>query len=233
MGIGFAIPINNVRELIPQLRTGKITRGVIGVEVGAVPVEALGEFGLKERRGALVNTVTKGQPAQKAGIEPGDVILEFNGKSVRNRDELVSTVIATKPGTTVPIKILRNRQEKTLNVTVGELNLDEENETETEVDTEDEGVGFGMTLTNLTAERARRVGAPAGTTGALVADVDPSGNAARGGVQPGDVIVRINGKDVSTPAEARRLLQDVAEGRTAFLHVLRQGRERFITVRKD
>src|SRR5688500_18329084 len=97
IGIGFAIPINNVRELIPQLRTGKITRGVIGVQVGPVPIEALAEFGLKERRGALVGQVTKGQPAAKAGIEPGDIILEFNGKTVKNTDELVGTAVRTKP----------------------------------------------------------------------------------------------------------------------------------------
>ena len=103
IGIGFAIPINNVRELIPQLRTGKITRGVIGVSVQPVPLEALADFGLKERRGALVGTVTRGQPAAKAGIEPGDIILEFNGKPVRNTDELVGTVVRTKPGTTVPV----------------------------------------------------------------------------------------------------------------------------------
>ena len=73
---------------------------------------ALAEFGLKERRGALVGQVTSGGPAAKAGIEPGDIILEFNGKPVKNRDELVATVVATKPGTTVPVKVLRDKQER-------------------------------------------------------------------------------------------------------------------------
>jgi serine protease Do len=166
-------------------------------------------------------------------MEPGDVILEVNGHRVADSNDLVQQIVSLKPGTTVPIKIVRNRQEKTINVTVGELNLDEDADSETEVDEEDEGVGFGMTLSNLTAERARRIGAPAGTAGALVADVDPNGNAARGGVQPGDVILRVNRKDVSTPAEARRVLQEVPDGGTAFLLVLRQGRERFITIQKN
>ena len=90
IGIGFAIPINTVRELLPQLRSGKITRGVIGVQVLPVPADALAEFGLKERRGALVAVVNPGGPAAKAGLEPGDVVLEFNGKPVRSRDDLVS-----------------------------------------------------------------------------------------------------------------------------------------------
>jgi serine protease Do len=177
--------------------------------------------------------VRPGEPADKAGMEPGDVILEVNGKRIADSNELVQQIVALKPGTTVPVKILRNRQEKTLNVTVGELNLDEEDDTQTEVSEEDEGVGFGMTLSNLTAERARRIGVPAGTTGALVADVDPNGNAARAGVQPGDVILRVNRREVSTPAEARRLLQEVPQGGTAFLLILRQGRERFVTIQKD
>jgi serine protease Do len=233
IGIGFAVPINAVRNLLPQLRGGKVTRGMIGVEVTEVQRAAVEEFGLKERRGAVVAAVRPGEPGDKAGMEPGDVILEVNGHRVADSNDLVQQIVSLKPGTTVPIKIVRNRQEKTINVTVGELNLDEDADSETEVDEEDEGVGFGMTLSNLTAERARRIGAPAGTAGALVADVDPNGNAARGGVQPGDVILRVNRKDVSTPAEARRVLQEVPDGGTAFLLVLRQGRERFITIQKN
>jgi serine protease Do len=171
IGIGFAIPINNVRELIPQLRTGKITRGVIGVQVGPVPIEALAEFGLKERRGALVGQVTRGQPAEKAGIEPGDVILEFNGKPVKNTDELVGTVVRTKPGTTVPVKILRDKQERTVNVTVDELDLDTEGsqtrttrETSNEPD-EQEAEKFGLTMSALTPETAQRLRAPSDAQG--------------------------------------------------------------------
>jgi serine protease Do len=115
MGIGFAIPINTVRDLLPQLRTGKVTRGVIGVEVGIVPLTALSEFGLKERRGALVSTVRPNGPADKGGVEPGDVIVEFNGKPVANRDQLVAMVTSTRPGTTVPVKVLRDKREVALN----------------------------------------------------------------------------------------------------------------------
>ena len=233
IGIGFAVPINAVRNLLPQLRTGKVTRGMIGIEVGEIPRSAVQEFGLKDRRGAVVAAVRPGEPADKAGMEPGDVILEVNGQRIGNSEELVNQIVTLKPGTTVPVKVLRDRQEQTLNVTIGELNLDEEEDREASADDEAEGTGFGMALGNLTAERARRLGVPAGTTGALVTDVDPNGSAARSGVQPGDVILEINRQEVSSAADARRLLQDVPSQGTVFLLIQRQGRQRFLTVEKD
>src|SRR5919204_590329 len=126
IGIGFAIPINTVRELLPQLRTGKITRGMIGVSIGVIPQNALETLGLKNREGALVASVVPNGPSAKAGLEPGDVIVQFNGKPVKDRDALVAMVIATPPNTTVPVKVMRDKEEKTLNVKVGELDLEAE-----------------------------------------------------------------------------------------------------------
>jgi serine protease Do len=238
IGIGFAIPINTVRELLPQLRGGKVTRGVIGVSVSAVPIDALAEFGLKERRGALVGTVTRGGPAAKAGLEPGDVILEFNGKPVKSRDELVSIVVLTKPGTTVPVKILRDKQEKTIPLTVDELDLDEESNRAasrtTTTDPNDEPLeGFGITLSPLTADVARQLRVPAETEGVLVSDVEQGSSAFRAGIARGDVILRVNRRPVRTPQEANRALAQVPSNGTAFLLVLRGGQEQFFTVRKD
>lgn len=238
IGIGFAIPINSVRELIPQLRAGKVSRGVIGVSVSPVPADALAEFGLKERKGALVGTVTRGKPAAKAGIEPGDIILEFNGKTVKNRDELVSTVVATKPGTTVPIKILRDKQEKTLSITVDELDLEDEGnratEQRTSVEPDDqEAQEFGIALSALTADAARRLRAPSDTQGVLVSDVEQGSPAFRAGIARGDIITRINRQPVRSPQEASRALGAVPSGGTAFLLVLRGGQEQFFTVRKE
>ena len=239
IGIGFAIPINSVRELIPQLRSGKVTRGVIGVQVTPVPTEALAEFGLKERRGALVSSVTRGQPAAKAGVEPGDVIIEFNGKPIKNRDELVATVVITRPGTTVPVKVLRDREERTLNLTVGELDLADEGnraaatrETATEPD-EQASQGFGITLAPLTPDIARRQRAPADTQGVLVSDVEQGSPAFRQGLTRGDVITQVNRRPVRSPQEAGRALAQVPSGGTAFLLVVRAGQEQFFTVRKE
>jgi serine protease Do len=238
IGIGFAIPINSVRELIPQLQTGRVSRGVIGVSVSPIPPDALEEFGLKERRGALVGTVTRGKPAARAGIEPGDIILEFNGRAVKNRDELVATVIATKPGSTVPVKVLRDKEEKTLSLTVDELDLDEEGnraaEQRTSIEPDEQpSQGFGITLSALTAEVARRLRAPSDAQGVLVSDVEPGSQAFRAGIVSGDIITRVNRQPVRTPQEASRALGQVASGGTAFLLVIRGGQEQFFTVRKE
>ena len=180
MGIGFAIPINVVRDLLPQLRGGKITRGVIGVQVQDVPLNALAEFGLKERRGALVSQVTSGGPAAKAGMEPGDIIIEFNGKPVPRRDQLVAMVVATKPGTTVPVKVLRDKQEKSLSITVDELDLEGETDPHRaprrrsgQPGSRAERTDSASTLRELTSDIARRLRLPSGTEGVLVSDVEP------------------------------------------------------------
>jgi serine protease Do len=109
IGIGFAVPSNTVRDLLPQLNTGKVIRGRIGVSVLAVPREGFEDFGLKTRMGAVVAQVSPGGAALKAGMEPGDVIIQFNGRPIKNNDELVRMVVATKPGTSVPVKVLRNK----------------------------------------------------------------------------------------------------------------------------
>ena len=239
IGIGFAIPINTVREMLPQLRSGKITRGVIGVQVAPVPLEALAEFGLKERRGALVSQVGKGQPAARAGVEPGDVIVEFNGKPVKNRDQLVSIVTSTKPGSTVPMKVLRDKNEKTLSITVDELNLAEEvakpatRETSNNEPDEQSSQGFGITLSALTPDLMRRLKVPSDTTGVLVSEVEPGSPAFRQGLTRGDVILQVNRRAVKTPQDASKALNQVPSGSSAFLLVLRGGQEQFFTVRKE
>ncbi len=235
LGIGFAVPINVVRDLLPQLRSGKVTRGRIAVQVGVVPPDNFSELGLKERKGALVSSVESGGPAAKAGITRGDVILEFNGQPVKSRDDLVRLVTGTKPGTTVPVKVMRDRQEKTLSVTVEELDLEAEaaggqsgggGQQET-------GAGFGMTLDDLTPAMARRLGVPSGTQGAVVSDLDSGGAAMRAGLTPGDVILEVNRQPVASAAEAGRALGRIQSGGRAFLVVWRRGQEIFLSVRKE
>jgi len=239
LGIGFAVPSNTIRDLLPQLRTGKVTRGRIGVSVTPVPREDFQEFGLKSRAGAVVATVAPGGASAKAGIEPGDVITEYNGHQVNGSDDLVKMVVATKPGTTVPVKILRNKQEKTVNVTVDELDLAAEqgansrnNRNENDQSDDETGSGFGISLRDLTPPVARRLQMPNGRTGALVTDIDPNG-AAAGFLRQGDVILAVNGRNVSTAADARAELQKVPSGRIARILLWRGDGEVFVTVKKD
>src|SRR5215467_501123 len=246
IGIGFAVPINTVRDLLPQLREGKVIRGRIGVSVAAVPREGFEEFGLRSRTGAVVSSVLPNSAALKAGMEPGDVVIEYNGRPVPNRDELVKMVVATKPGTSVPVKILRNKQEKTLTVTVEQLDLDAENQTpqtrrsnnQREDSSETQGSGFGLTLSNLTPQISRRLQLPSGRAGALISDVDQDGPAGQSGVKAGDVLLQVNHKPVATAADAARELQTVTSGHLAQVLLWRADSssgptEIFITMKKE
>src|SRR4029453_5280972 len=125
IGIGFATPINAIRDLLPQLRVGKITRGVIGVEVNVDPLskQVAKGLGLPDGSGALLSKVRPGGPAAKAGLEPGDVIVEFNGRPVKDSDALAGMVVTTNPGPSVPITVYRDKQRKSMNVSVEELDL--------------------------------------------------------------------------------------------------------------
>jgi len=240
IGIGFAVPSNTVRELLPQLRQGKITRGRIGVSVLPIPREALDDFGLKERKGALVAQVPSGGAAAKAGVEPGDIIVQYNGRAVNNSDELVKMVVATKPGTTVPVKVMRNKLEKTLNVTVEELDLEAEQnggrrrpQQDQQQDDQSQGAGgFGLTLENVTPAMARRLHMPNGQSGAVVTDIDPDGPSA-GALRQGDVILSVNRQRVASATDAARELGKVQSGRIAQLLVWRGDGEVFVTVKKD
>ncbi len=232
IGIGFAVPINTVRELLGQLRTGKVTRGKIGVSIQPVQREAVEALGLKDRAGAVVATLDPSGAAVKAGIQPGDVIIEFNGEPVESVDELVQRVVRTTPGTTVPVTVVRNGSETTLSITVEELDLEAEAQTSDNAP-EDVSAGFGMTLQDLTPDWARRLRAPSGTSGAVVVDLEPRGAAARARVQPGDIILEVNRNPVGGATDASRELQQVPSGRAALLLIWRAGTEIFMQVTKE
>jgi len=234
IGIGFAVPIKAIRDILPQLETGKVVRGRIGVQVTDVPRDALAEFGLKERKGALVSIVTPNGPGAKAGLEPGDVILEFNSKPVAGRNSLVQLVMGTKPGATVPMTVLRDKAAKSLSVTVEELSLDAESGGgSAEAQQEEAGSGFGITLGPLGADMARRLQVPPGTRGVLVTDVDPTSSAARSGVRPGDVILKVNGQSVQSVSDASRVLQSIRSGGAARMLLWKAGQETFVVVTRE
>jgi serine protease Do len=237
IGIGFATPINVVRDLLPQLRTGKVTRGVIGISVNVdFDTRAAQAMGIKEARGALVTSVVGSGPAAKAGIEPGDVIIEFNGRPVEDNVALVAMVIATKPGTTVPVTVIRENQRRTLNVTVDELDLEAEaggrlSRNEAPEQPEQTTTGIGLRLQPITAELARDLDLPRNRGGALVTEVARNSPAALAGVQEYDVILEVNRQPVSNVPQVTKALQSAAAGAPIGLLVWRQGQEQFLLMR--
>ena len=165
----------------------------------------------------MVTSVTANGPGAKAGLEPGDVILELNGKPVAGRNALVQMVMATKPGTTVPMKVLRDKAEKSLSVTVEELNL------ETEGGGAQRGSAAGGSRQRVRHHARARWGprwrdacaCPSGTRGVLITEVDPMSAAAREGVRPGDVILKVNGQAVETVRDVSQALQAIRPGGAA------------------
>jgi serine protease Do len=176
-------------------------------------------------------------------LRRGDVIVEYNGRPVTDSDSLVNMVVATKPGSTVPIAIYRDNQRKTLSITPGELDLEAEanggrpRRPDSSQPDDQTATDFGMQLEAITPEAARQLDIPRGRGGAIVADLDRDSGAARAGVQPNDVILEVNRQPVSNLSQVTRALQGATAGRPVYLVVWRvdrngEGREYFITMSK-
>ena len=238
IGIGFATPINPIRDLLPQLRNGKVTRGVIGIRVDkdGVSKDVAQAMGLPGAGGAMLSSVIPGGPAEKAGLLPGDIITEFNGRPVADSDALVNLVIATKPGTSVPITVYRKKQKKTMNVTVDELDLEAEQGRQAsgrrEPAEEPTATGFGMEVGPITPEIARELELPRSRGGAVVLDVERNSPAFNAGIRPNDVIVEVNQQEVSNVSQVQRALQGATPGQPVFLLIWRDGESNFVTLRK-
>lgn len=230
IGIGFAVPINTVRDIIDQLREGRVVRGRIGVSIApAALTDADAEdLGLSEPGGAIVRLVESGGPADQAGLEVGDVVTAFNGQPVDSSDSLVGLVTSTRPGSTVPMTIVRDRRQQTLNITVGELDLNAEREQQTasrepRSPSQPTATALGMSIQNLTPAMAQQLDLQGNQRGVVIASVTPAGPAERSGLQPGDVIIRINGAEVGSVDETVAALEGIGPGRTARVVVLREG----------
>ena len=195
-----------------------------GVQIAPVTKDIAEPLGLKEPQGALVRLVERGGPAAAAGIQPGDVIVRYNNTAIAKSDELVENVTRTKPGTTVPVEVIRDGQRQTLRLTVGTLELEEQGRTsEASSDT-----GFGMSLRDLSSQVRNQLDVPSGRGGAVVATVERGGAAARAGVRNGDVILEVNRSAVGNTTAAA--LRRVPENDLAFVLVWRQGQEVFLTM---
>ena len=232
LGIGFAVPINTVRDLLPQLRTGRVTRGRIGVQIQEVTDEDYEYHGLSEAMGAMVSTIQPDGPADESDLELGDVIVSYDGERVENVADLQRRVFETQPGTRVDLGVYRDREPTTVPITVGELDLENEGR-RAAVEVEDISTGFGMNLQDLTAETARQLDLPRDTRGPVVSGVDPGGPAQAGGVRPGDVITSVNRVPVATAAEAIRELNEIEEGGVAFLLITRGEAQSVVRITRE
>ncbi len=218
MGVSFAIPIDVAVDVAKQLQTdGRVSRGRIGVVIQEVTKELAESFGLPRPVGALVNSVEKGGPADKAGIQASDVILTFDNKEVVSSNELPRIVAAVRPGTKVPVQVWRKGSPKELVVEVGETPDERNNRRPQGSRPQTEQIGkLGLTLAELPAEARKELNVSGGV---LVENAE--GLAARAGIRRGDVILAVNNVEVNSVAELTKLLTGGEKGRTVALLVKR------------
>jgi serine protease Do len=217
-GIGFAVPVNLAKNLLPQLESkGEVTRGWLGVSIQNISPELAKSFGLKDRKGALVADVLKDGPAEAAGLKRGDVIVKFNGQDIPDVHSLPTIVASVEPGKDVPVTVQREGKQQTVQVKVGKLPAERPERAEAP---EPAGQGkWGLALRELDAQTAQRMGVQA-NDGVLVAGVQAGSPADHAGVQDGDVILEVNKQKVKSVREAQAEVQKNADN---LLLLLRRG----------
>ncbi len=224
VGIGFAIPINMAKQIAMQLKEkGHVTRGWLGVVIQRITPELAKSFGLKEEKGALVSQVVEGGPADKAGIETGDVIVQFDGKEIADSNDLPRAVAAIAVGKTVNVKVLRKGDVLDRQAKIGEL---EQKEEVAEVSPHKP---LGMALQNLTPEIAKGLGLKS-DKGVVIANVVPGSPAEEAGLRAGDVIRQVNRESVGDLENAKKMIEKAKEKDTILLLIEREENNLFAAI---
>jgi serine protease Do len=225
IGIGFAIPINMAKDLLPQLKEGKVVRGWLGVMIQEITPELKGKLNLKDEKGALVADVTKDSPAHKAGIKRGDVIVSFDGKEIKEMRELPYVVGSTPVGKKVPVEVIRKGEKKTLQIKIGELKEEKKPAEEGQPRPE-----LGMTVEELTPQMARNLGLSE-TSGLVVVRVENNSPAEEAGVRSGDILLEIDQAPVKDLEDFHKKIQTYKKGDTILLLIKRGGATLYLTLK--
>ena len=224
VGIGFAIPINIAKGILKDLKEkGSVTRGWLGVMIQKITPELAKSFGLNQSEGALVGDVIPGGPAFKGGVKRGDVIVRFNGKDVKDMEDLPKIVAATTPNSVVNVEIVREGSPKTLSIKIETL-------TETQPTVVAKADPLGMQLQDITPELAKSLQLE-DNQGVLVSDVIPGNSAAESGIRRGDVISEMNRNLITNMKDYQRLAGSVKIGDSVLFLVKRGGTTIYIAVK--
>lgn len=234
MGLSFAIPIDVAMDIQSQLRSsGKVSRGRMGVVIQEVTKELAESFGLDKPMGAIVNSVEKGGPAEQAGIEAGDVVLRFDGKSINSSADLPRIVAATRPGARVMVQLWRKGSHKELALTVGEIQEDRplaQRQGRAAPRAEQQANRLGLVVSELSPEQRRQLGVAGGL---LVEDL--RGNVARADLRPGDILLALIHRGVTTEIRGveqfNKLLSQFGRGANVTLLIRRGELQTFVTIK--
>jgi len=233
MGLSFAIPIDVAMQVADQLRTtGKVVRGRIGVTIQELTRELAESFGLSKPSGALVNSVEKNAPADKAGIEASDVILKFDGKPVDSSNDLPRIVAATKPGSKVVVELWRKGASKKVTVVVGQMpdeGMLASAATSKNEDGSEKIPRLGISVSELSKDQQQELE----VTGGLVVENVEGTAAIASGLQQGDVLLAIGNVQIRSLAQFKDFLKQVAKGRNVALLVRRGENVLYVAIRLD
>ncbi len=234
-GVGFAIPINMASRIMDSLIDhGRVVRGWLGVSIQNINDTTAEIFGMDRPRGALVGQVSPGSPAEDAGIRQGDVILSINDAPVKDVEDLQLKVVDYAPGTRVDLRILREGDERTITVKLGELEseaTDRPGSGESPGVRSDRTADLGLSLEELTRAVRRELDIPAGVEGLLVTEVNPAKPAGRAGLQRGDIITKVGGQEVLSLRSFETAIRDARPGKPVLFLVRRGDMESFLGVR--
>jgi serine protease Do len=220
-GIGFAIPISMAKTILPDLKAkGKVTRGWLGVSVQDISEDIAKNMKLKDRNGALISDVFKGDPADKAGLKSGDVVTEINGKPVKDTHELLLMIAGFRIGEAIKVKIMRDGQEKIIPIMIAERTEKSEM-----VSAQQTGEAFGMAVQEITPEIAQHLGLSI-KKGIIVVDVQEGSIAEEVGIQPQDIILQVNKNKVTTMKEYKKEIAKAGE-KGSILLLIKRGKATF------
>jgi len=238
-GIGFAIPINLVKQLLPDLKEkGRVQRSWIGVAVQRVSPEIAQGLGLERPRGALVSQVVQGSPGYKAGLKPGDVITRFDGKAIEDSTDLPLLATTAGIGRTVPLELIRDGEVRSAKVTLASLPGDQDEGERDERGgaagdrVENRGASLGVRVGTLDDDLRARLDLPARQRGAVITRVAPGSAAQTAGLQPGDVVIEVNGKVIADADAFFAAVTAVKSGKLLKMLVIRNGTTTFFALPK-
>jgi serine protease Do len=240
IGIGFAVPANLAKQVTDQImKSGKVSRGFMGVKLQNMTPELAPQFGLKEPKGAIVGDLTPGAPGEKAGLKTGDVITAIDGKKIEGSDDLTMNVIGHQPGSAVTLDVVRDSKPMTVKVTLGQRpggidwdqNKEKANGGEPNDDSDNSSASSrGIGVENLTPELSQQIGIPESTHGVVVTSIDASSTAADAGqIGRGTVIVAVDKQPVRSVQDFKRLMA-AANGKPVLLTVNNGGQVGFTVV---
>jgi serine protease Do len=225
IGIGFAIPVNMAKDLLPQLKKGKVVRGWLGVTIQKITPELKEKLNLRDDKGALVADVTSSGPADKAGIERGDVIISFDGEEIGEMKELPYVVASTPVGKVVKVEVIRKGKRKILEVKIGKLK-----EEEAEEEFAEEVSDLGMTVDKITPELARQFGL-SDERGLVVVQVENNSPAGEAGLRRGDIILEMDQEPMKDLDEYRKKIRQYKKGDTILFLVKRREATLYLTLK--